>query len=68
MTESRRGHRLGAANRRHGTLHRQRVRLGFQSFASCNNGDTPIINGATVWATGIDTLGNGGESPHIDVP
>jgi hypothetical protein len=41
---------------------------GFQSFASCTNGDTPIINGATVWATGIDTLGNGGESPHIDVP
>jgi hypothetical protein len=41
---------------------------GFQSFASCNNGDPPIINGATVRATGIDTIGNGGESPHVEVP
>ena len=41
---------------------------GFQSHASCNNGDAPIINGATVWATGIDTLGNGGESRHVEVP
>jgi hypothetical protein len=40
----------------------------FQSFASCLNGDVPSINGATVWATGIDTLGNGAESPHVDVP